>query len=164
MPTIRNRVFGPSGAKPPEKAPPEAMIRQMSKLFSQMLSQKPRKRFMFVEGKSFGRIHVNFRISGSAAIAIWVRMNEDGVKLDEKGVSVLLGKTGGPGEKKVMGELRRLAKRLTYPAKIYDAIEAESRPLAATIWFDRASIGDVAMGAAAEALAVAFFRPQLATE
>src|SRR4051812_22874682 len=161
MPTIRNRVFGPPGAKPPEKPPAEATIRQMSKLFSQMLSQKPRKRFMFVEGKSFGRIHVNFRISGSAAIALWVRMNADGVKLDEKGISVLLGKMDGPAEKKVMGELRRLAKRLTYPAKVYEAIEAESRPLVATIWFDRGSIGDAAMAAASEALAVAFFRPQL---
>jgi len=106
----------------------------MTGLFSQMLAQKPRKRFMFVEGKSFGRIHVNFRISGSAAIAIWVRLHPDGVKLEEKGVSVLLGKPDGPGEKKVMAELRRLAKRLTFPKKIYDEIESESRPLIATIF------------------------------
>src|SRR5258705_4014905 len=162
MPTIKSRIFGPPGAQLPAKKAPDTSVRQMTKLFSQMLAQKPRKRFMFLEAKSFGRIHTDFRTAGkTAALALWVRMNADGVKLDEKGVSVLLGQPNGPGEKKIMDLLRKLAKRLSYPPKLYDEIEKESRPLIATLWFDRQSMSDPALAAATEALAIAFLRPIL---
>ncbi len=162
MPTIKQRIFGPPKAELPATKAPATTIRQMQKLFTQMLSQRPRKPFMFVEGKSFGRIHVNFRAAGpTAAIALWVRTNEDGVKLEEKGVSILLGSANGAAEKKAMTALRRLGKKLAYPARLYDEIEKEQRPMIATIYFDRDSMADAAMAAATEALAVAYLAPTL---
>jgi hypothetical protein len=165
MPTIKQRIFGPAKGEPPQKKPAPATVKQMVNLFNQMLAQRPRKPFMFVEGKSFGRIHVNFRAAGpSAAIAVWVRANEDGVKLDEKAMSVLLGSANGPAEKKAMLALRKMGKKLAYPAKLYDEIEKEQRPMIATIYFDRESMADSALAGAVEALAVAFLGSALAPQ
>lgn len=165
MPTIRTKLFGPGKEEAKRRPISPAVHKRLTNIFKEMLKKQPGDVKMFIGGKEFEKIFIDLkRVGPSSAIGLWLRTNPNGVKLEEKAVSILIGNEDAAADKKTMAALRRVGRKLAYPTKIYDDIESDTRPLIATLFLDRPSFDESIFAAAASSLAAAFFEPILFTK
>lgn len=159
--TIHSRSFGPGKSEPKRKPISPAARKKLIQIFHTELAKNQPNPKIFVEGKTFERVIVDIKPAGrSAAVAQWLR--DDGSKrLVVRAISVLMGNIDPAADKKAFMAVRRVARRLPYPAKVYEEIQAEARPMVATLFLDRACYEEDLFIAAPQALAVAFFGPDL---
>jgi hypothetical protein len=159
--TIRSRAFGPGKGEPKRKPVSPAARKRLIQIFHTELVKKSPNPKIFVEGKTFERVIVDIRPAGRAAgIAQWLR--DDGSKrLVVRAISILMGNIDPAADKKAFQAIRRAARRLPYPAKVYEEIQAERKPVIVTLFLDRKCYEEELFIAATQALAVAFFEPEL---
>jgi hypothetical protein len=158
MPTIRARIYGPGKESVARKKAPPGLHTKLVSLFRDLLAKQPKDAKIFFGSKDFEKTFIEFKTVGpSSAICVWKRAVSGGVQLADKAVSIFMGGDNPAADAKVLAGLRRLGNKLSYPAKIYQEMETDRRPLIATLFLDRASFEEPMFPIAAEALSVAFF-------
>ena len=160
MPTIRTRVYGPGKQDYVRKKARPDTHRRLVTLFRDLLAKQPKDPKMFFGGKDFEKTFIEFRTIGpTSAICLWRREAPGKAQLVDKAVSIFMGGEDLAADAKVLAALRRLGRRLSYPAKIYQEMEVNARPMIGTIFLDRPSFEEPIFVIAAEAMSVAYFEP-----
>lgn len=132
----------------------------MVALFSQLLLKKPTGGQFYIEGPRFGRVRIDYKPFGAAsALILWLRDGQAGQPPQAKAVSIMMGNADPEADTKALATLRRLKAPLAYPAKAFEEIAADPRPMVGTLFFDRDSFKEDIFVIAAECFAAAFFIP-----